>query len=74
MSVMVALSTRMSAITVRAPASAVVDRSLFEFMGVPPERMDEAESAIDQHLARFAVGDGAYQYPLAFGVYQAVNG
>jgi SAM-dependent methyltransferase len=61
-------------ITVRAPASAVVDRSLFEFMGVPPERMDEAESAIDQHLARFAVGDGAYQYPLAFGVYQAVNG
>jgi len=61
-------------ITVRAPASAVVDRSLFEFMGVTPERMDEAGAAIEQHLARFAVGDGEYEYPLAFRVYQAVNG
>ena len=58
----------------RAPASAVVDRSLFEFMGVTPERMDEAGAAIEQHLARFAVGDGEYEYPLAFRVYQAVNG
>jgi hypothetical protein len=47
---------------------------LFEFMGVMPGRMGEAESAIDQHLARFAVGDGEYEYPLAFRVYQAVNG
>jgi hypothetical protein len=52
----------------------VVDRSLFEFMGVTPERMDEAGAAIEQHLARFAVGDGEYEYPLAFRVYQAVNG
>lgn len=61
-------------ITVRAPASAVVDRSLLEFMGVPRERLGQAESVIDGHLARFAVGDDEYEYPLAFRVYEAVNG
>ena len=60
-------------ITVRAPASAVVDRSLFGFMGVAPERMDEVETAIDEHLEQFAVGEGGYEYPLAFRVYEAVN-
>ena len=58
----------------RAPASAVVDRSLFGFMGVPDERLEEAGAAIDRHLARFAVGEGEYEYPLAFRVYEAVNG
>ena len=61
-------------LTVRAPASAVVDRSLFGLMGVPVTRMEEAGTAIDRHLARFAVGDGVYEYPLAFRVYEAVNG
>jgi len=61
-------------IMVRAPASAVVDRSLLGFMGVPTERLEEAESALDGHLARFAVGDGEHEYPLAFRVYEAVNG
>jgi SAM-dependent methyltransferase len=61
-------------LTVRAPASAVVDRALFGFMGVPVARMEEAGAAIDQHLARFAVGNGEYEYPLAFRVYRAVNG
>ena len=35
--------------------------------------MEEAGAAIDEHLARFAVGDGVYEYPLAFRVYEAVN-
>jgi SAM-dependent methyltransferase len=61
-------------ITVRAPASAVVDRSLFGFMGVPADRIAEAGEAIDRHLARFALGDGEYEYPLAFRVYEAANG
>jgi hypothetical protein len=43
-------------------------------MGVPPERLEEAGAAIDQHVARFAAGDGEYEYPLAFRVYRAVNG
>jgi hypothetical protein len=43
-------------------------------MGVPADRLDEAGAAIDQHLAQFAVGNGVYEYPLAFRVYEAVNG
>jgi SAM-dependent methyltransferase len=61
------------AITVRAPASAVVDRSLFGFLGIPPERADEAHAAMDRHLAQFEVGAGEYEYPLAFRIYEAVN-
>jgi SAM-dependent methyltransferase len=62
------------AITVRAPASAVVDPALFGFMGVAPERMDEAGTVIDRHLEQFAVGEAEYEYPLAFRIYEAVNG
>jgi SAM-dependent methyltransferase len=60
--------------TVRAPASAVVDRSLFGFMGIPPERVDEANEIVDRHLQRFAVGADQYEYPLAFTIHEAVNG
>ena len=60
-------------ITVRAPASAVADRSLLGFMGVASERLGEAEAVLDTHLARFAVEGAEYEYPLAFRVYQAVN-
>jgi SAM-dependent methyltransferase len=59
--------------TVRAPASAVVDRSLFEFMGIPPEQAGEAEEIVDRHLERFAVGAEDYEYPLAFTIHEAVN-
>jgi SAM-dependent methyltransferase len=61
-------------ITVRAPASAVVDTSLLEFMGVEPERVEEAEAEVERHLTRFVVGPDLYEYPLAFRIYEAVNG
>ena len=61
-------------ITVQGPASAVVDRSLLGLMGVPAERLGEAESVLDMHLAQFAVEGGEYEYPLAFRVYEAANG
>jgi SAM-dependent methyltransferase len=64
--------------TVRAPASAVVDRSVFGLMGIPPEREEEALAIAERHLDRFAVptagkdeGEDIYDYPLAFTVYQA---
>lgn len=64
--------------TVRAPASAVVDRSLFAFMGIAPDREDEAASIAEKHLSRFAVaggekvnGEDVYEFPLAFTVYDA---
>jgi SAM-dependent methyltransferase len=68
------VESRALEITVRAPASAVVDRSLLGFMGVAPERLGDAEAMLDRHLARFAVAGGEYEYPLAFRVYEAVNG
>jgi SAM-dependent methyltransferase len=68
------VETRAHEITVRAPASAVGDVSLLQFMGVAPERLDEAESLVERHLERFVVGPDEYEYPLAFRVYEAVNG
>jgi SAM-dependent methyltransferase len=59
--------------TVRASASAVVDRSLFPFMGVRPEQMTEADDIVKRHLERFAVGGDVYEYPLAFYVFEATN-
>jgi SAM-dependent methyltransferase len=59
--------------TVRASASAVVDPSLFSFMGVRPEQMNEADDIVNRHLERFAVGDDEYEYPLAFYVFEATN-
>jgi SAM-dependent methyltransferase len=61
------------AATVRAPADAVVDRSLLPFMGIPPAREHEAMALVDRHLRRFEVGPGEYEYPLAFTVFHAVN-
>jgi SAM-dependent methyltransferase len=60
-------------ITVRAPASAVFDRSSFELFGVPPEQEDEALARIDRQLQQFAVGPDEYEYPLAFRIFRAVN-
>jgi SAM-dependent methyltransferase len=60
-------------LTVRAPESGLVDRSLLHFMGVPPDRKDEALAAVDRHLEQFAVGPDLYEYPLVFRVYEAVN-
>jgi SAM-dependent methyltransferase len=60
---------------VRAPASAVVDTSLLSFMGVAPEREDEAIAILERHLAPFVVDsdteEDVYEYPLAFMVYKA---
>jgi len=28
---------------------------------------------VERHLERFAVGEGTYEYPLAFRIYQAVH-
>ncbi len=59
--------------TVRAPASAVADRSLLPLMGVAPEREEEAIAILERHLERFAAGPGEYEYPLAFRIYETVN-
>ena len=58
--------------TLRAPADAVVDVSLLSFMGVPPERLDEAFALVESHLSQFGAGSGEYDYPLAFWIVEAV--
>jgi SAM-dependent methyltransferase len=60
-------------IVARGPASAVVDRSLFSFMGVPPEREDDAARLVERHLEQFEVGRDDYEYPLTFRIFDAVN-
>lgn len=71
----VAVDSTAHEVMVRAPASAVVDHSLFSFMGIAPEREGDAIAAVDAHLARFAVageaGADLYEFPLAFMVYEA---
>jgi SAM-dependent methyltransferase len=57
----------------RGPASAAVDRSLLSFMGVPPERDDEASRLLDDHLRQFEVGPDDYEYPLSFRIFDALN-
>jgi SAM-dependent methyltransferase len=57
--------------SVRGSAQAVSDPSLFELMGVSPEREEEAAALLEAHLAGFAVGPGEFEYPLAFMVYEA---
>ncbi len=59
--------------SVRAPASAVFDRTLLPFMGIGPEREEEAVALVARHLARFEVEEDEYEYPLAFYVFEAVN-
>jgi hypothetical protein len=58
--------------TLRAPADAVVDVSLLSFMGVPPERVNEALALVQDHLEQFGDGSGAFDYPLAFWIVEAV--
>jgi SAM-dependent methyltransferase len=60
-------------ITVRGPASSVVDQTMLEFMGVPAARLDEASDLVERHLEQFAVATGEYEFPLAFRVYEANN-
>jgi SAM-dependent methyltransferase len=64
--------------TVRAPASAVVDPSLFDFMGIASDRHDDALAIAQRHLEQFAApgaddGEALYDYPLAFTVYDAAT-
>ena len=59
-------------VTVRAPASAVVDVSLLPFMGVAPERAGGGSRGRAPSRA-VRVGPDVYEYPLAFRVYEARN-
>ena len=61
-------------ITVRAPASAVGDARCSSSWASRPSIWGRRTASLERHLERFAVGPGEYEYPLAFRVYEAVNG
>ena len=61
-------------IVVRGPATAVTDRSLISLMGVASDREQEADRLVASHLAQFEVGPDAYEFPLSFRIFDAVNG
>ena len=52
--------------TVRAPADAVVDRSLLPFMGVSPEDEDEALEVVERHLGAVRRRAGRLRVPAGF--------
>jgi len=58
-------------LTTTASARAVADPTLFEFMGVPADRMEEAADVVERHLHQFRAGEDAYDYPLAFFIVSA---
>jgi SAM-dependent methyltransferase len=58
-------------VTARVTRDAIVDDDQVAFLGVPDDRLAEAQVAIDAHMDRMAGGDGTYDAPLAFQVLTA---
>jgi SAM-dependent methyltransferase len=55
-------------------ASLVYDVGQLAGFGIPPERRAEATAAMDEHLARYATGDGEYAFPLEMRTWTADAG
>ena len=46
---------------------------LADFLGVPPEKMPQARTAVDRHMTRFRQASGLCRYPLAVQIFTARN-
>ncbi len=57
--------------TLAGPVSSIYEPSQLEDARIPPERRAEAHAAAEAHVARFAAGEGSYEFPLAFAVWVA---
>ena len=55
------------------PEDSVVDDAQLRFIGVAPERMDEARAAVDAHMAQFRLPSGLNRFPLAFQIVTAAR-
>jgi SAM-dependent methyltransferase len=58
---------------VEAPEDTLVDRDQLVFMGVPAEKLEAAEIAVEAHMRRFKLPSGLSRFPLAFQVFHAVS-
>jgi hypothetical protein len=52
-------------------ASLVYDERQITGFGIPPERRAAAIAAMEEHLARYASGDGEYDFPLQMRTWTA---
>ncbi len=60
-------------VAVRAPAGAVYDPGQLEFYGVPSAQRAAAGAAMVEHVRRFEVAGGKYEFPLAYSIWTASN-
>ncbi|HUZ21549.1 MAG TPA: class I SAM-dependent methyltransferase [Acidimicrobiales bacterium] len=58
-------------IEVDVPTDAVVDDAQLSFMGVAPDRHEEAMAVVEQHMERFRLDDSTSRIPLAFQIFTA---
>ncbi len=57
--------------TVAVDRDAIFDDGQLRFLGVTDDRIDDARSAIEGHLARMERPDGRYDAPLAIQIFVA---
>jgi SAM-dependent methyltransferase len=61
-------------IAVEVPQDSIVDEAQLLFMGIPADRVAEAQEAVDRYMQRFAVDPNAFRVPLAFQIFHAAAG
>ena len=60
-------------IELELPEDSVVDDAQLRFIGIAPDRMDEARTAVGRHMAQFRLPSGLNRFPLAFQIVTATN-
>jgi SAM-dependent methyltransferase len=58
---------------VSSPADALYDEEHLTYLGVPAADLPAAREAIEERLGRFLVGDGHYEFPIAYSICTATN-
>ena len=60
-------------LAVEVPQDSVSDDAQLAFMGVSPDRLEAAHTAVDDYMRQFALDPERMRFPLAFQVFEAVN-
>ena len=58
---------------IEAPENAIMDDAQLVFLGLQPEKMPQARTAVDRHMTRFRLSSGLCRYPLAVQIFTARN-
>jgi SAM-dependent methyltransferase len=60
-------------LTVEVPQDSVVDEAQLAFMGVSADKLEAAQTAVDDYMRQFALDSELSRFALAFQVFQAAN-